>query len=229
MSTWLGSLALFALPAPAVALLEPASWTDVVARYGTVHDYTCLYEKRERAIDHGSLQTIRMSFRKPLDVRLEWLDDTGKVDQVAVYRQGYNDGRVIVKRHGLVGSIAGTIRLDPQSTLALQDSRHSITQVGLGYMIDRVSQDLRDERVTSQPLVEEAIDGRTCDRLEFDGPAGMALVGIEGARRAVVWIDRVLKLPIKVEILDSARGMIERHRFRDVRLNPGLADAVYTL
>jgi len=39
----------------------------------------------------------------------------------------------------------------------------------------------------------------------------------------------VLQLPTKIEILDSARDMIERHRFRDVRLNPGLADAVFTL
>jgi outer membrane lipoprotein-sorting protein len=229
VNTWLGSLALFTLQAPAVAPLEAMSWTDVVARYATVHDYTCLYEKQERAIDHGALQTIRMSFRKPLDVRLDWLDDAGKVDQVAVYRQGYNDGKVIVKRRGLVGSIAGIIRLDPQSTMALQDSRHPITQVGLGHLIDRVAQDLRKERVTSQPLVEETIDGRACDRLQFDAPAGTALFGIEGARRAVVWIDPVVTLPIKVEILDSAGGMIERHRFRDARLNPALSDAVFTL
>jgi hypothetical protein len=229
VKTWLGSLALFTLQAPAVAPLEAMSWSDVVARYATLHDYTCLYEKQERAIDHGALQTIRMSFRKPLDVRLEWLDDAGKVDQVAVYRQGYNDGKVIVKRRGLVGSIAGIIRLDPRSTMALQDSRHPITQVGLGHLIDRVAQDLRSERVTSQPLVEETIDGRACDRLQFDAPAGTALFGIEGARRAVVWIDRVVTLPIKVEILDSAGGMIERHRFRDARLNPALSDAVFTL
>jgi outer membrane lipoprotein-sorting protein len=229
VSTWLGSLALFTLQARAVAPLEAPSWSDVVARYATVHDYTCLYEKQERAIDHGAVQTIRMSFRKPLDVRLEWLDDTGKVDQVAVYRQGNNDGKVIVKRRGLVGSIAGTLRLDPHGTLALQDSRHPITQVGLGHIIDRVSQDLRNERVISQPPVEETIDGRACDRLQLDAPEGTALFGIEGARGAVVWIDRVLQLPTKIEILDSARDMIERHRFRDVRLNPGLADAVFTL
>jgi hypothetical protein len=229
VSTWLGSLALFTLQAPAVAPLEAMPWSDVVARYATVHDYTCLYEKQERAIEHGALQTIRMSFRKPLDVRLEWLDDTGKVDQVAVFRQGYNDGKLIVKRHGLVGSIAGTMQLDPKSRLALQDSRHPITQVGLGYIIDGVSQDLRAERVTTQPPVEEAIDGRTCDKLQFDASAGMGLFGVEGARGGVVWIDRVLKLPIKVEILDSARGMIERHRFKDVRLNRGLADAVFAL
>lgn len=228
VSTWVGSLATFTMPGPA-GPLEAMSWSDVVARYATIHDYTCLYGKQERAIDHGALQTIRMSFRKPLDVRLEWLDGTGKVDQVAVYRQGHNDGNVIVRRGGLVGSIAGTLRLDPQGTLALQDSRHPITQVGLGYIIDRVSRDLRDERVASRPLVEDTIDGRPCDRLQFDAPAGMAVFGVEGARRAVVWIDRTLKLPINVEILDSAASVIERHRFRDVLLNPGLADAVFTL
>jgi hypothetical protein len=215
--------------APAVAPLEPVTWSNVAARYATVHDYTCLYEKEERAIDHGAMQTIRMSFRKPLDVRLEWLDKAGKVDQVAVYRQGHNDGKVIVRRSGLVGSLAGTIRLDTHGTLALQDSRHPITQVGLGYIIDRVSRDLGDGRVTSPPPVDDTIDGRPYGRLQLDAPAGMALFGIEGARRALVWIDRGLYLPSLVEILDGAAGTIERHRFRDVRLNPGLADAVFTL
>lgn len=229
VGTWLGSLATFTTPAPAVAPLEAMSWSHVAARYASVHDYTCLYEKQERAIDHAELQTIRMSFRTPLDVRLEWLDEKGTVDQVAVYREGYNDGKLIARRSGLLGSMAGTVRLDPQSKLALQDSRHPITQIGLGYIIDRVSRDLRDARVTSQPLVEDTIDGRPCDRFQFGAPAGVPLLGIDGARRALVWIDRELKLPIKVEILDSAPGVIERHCFRDLRLNPGLTDAAFTL
>jgi hypothetical protein len=205
------------------------TWSDVAARYAEVRDYSCLYHKQERAIDRGAVQTLRLSFRTPLDVRLEWLDDTGEVDQVAVYREGHNDGKVIARRRGVLGWMAGTVRLDPRGRLALQDSRHPITEVGLGYIIDRAVRDLREGRVTAPRVVEDPIDGRPSDRFQFDASGSVPVFGGDDARRAVVWIDRALRLPIKIEIMDGAAGLIERHRFADVRLNQGLSDAVFTL
>jgi outer membrane lipoprotein-sorting protein len=207
----------------------PIAWSDVVASYAAVHDYTATYEKRERAIDHGEPQTIRLSFRKPLDVRLDWLDDKGKVDQTAVYRQGMNGGKLVARRSGMLGSVVGTVHLDPHDKRALEDSRHPITEVGLGYIIDRVARDLRDGRVTSQPVIEDAVDRRPAWRFQLDAPAGVKLFGIEGASRAIVWVDRALKLPVKVEILDAAGTMIERHQFKNLRLDVGLRDGVFTL
>jgi outer membrane lipoprotein-sorting protein len=214
----------FALPQDA-----PITWSDVVASYERVHDYTATYEKRERAIDHGAPQTIRLSFRKPLDVRLDWLDDKGKVDQTAVYRNGMNDGKLIARRSGMLGSIVGTVRLDPHDKRALEDSRHPITEVGLGYIIARVEKDLKGGRVTSRPVVEEPVDGRPAYRFELVAPAGVPLFGVEGASRAIVWVDRALRLPVKVELLDAAGAMIERHQFKNLRLNAGLGDDVFTL
>ena len=49
----------------------PITWNDVKSNYEGVADYVCVYEKEERAISNGEKQTIRLSFRKPLDVRLE--------------------------------------------------------------------------------------------------------------------------------------------------------------
>jgi hypothetical protein len=222
-------ITVFSTQAPAPVPVGAITWSDVAARYAGVHDYTCLYQKQERAIDHGALQTLRLSFRKPLDVRLEWLDDKGEVDQIAAYREGRNDGKVIARRRGMLGWMAGTVRLDPRGRLALQDSRHPITEVGLGYIIDRAARDMRDGRVTTPPVVEDPIDGRPSDRFQFDASGSVPLFGIGDARRAVVWVDRALKLPIKVEIMDGEAALIERHRFADLRLNQGLSDAVFTL
>ena len=205
------------------------TWSDVAGSYAAVRDYTATYEKRERAIDHGEPQTIRLSFRQPLDVRLDWLDDKGKVDQTAVYRQGLNDGKLVARRSGMLGSMVGTVRLDPHDKRALEDSRHPITEVGLGYIIDRVARDLRDGRVTSRPVVEDTVDGSPAWRFQLDAPAEVPLFGIEGAARAIVWVDRAVKLPEKVEILDAASAMIERHHFKNLRVNVGLTDAVFTL
>lgn len=226
--TWLAA-ALLATMASARPLAAPISWSDVVSRYQGVRDYTATYEKRERAIDHGGPQTIRLSFRKPLDVRLDWLDDQGKVDQTAVYRQGMNDGKLVARRSGMLGGIVGTVRLDPRDKRALEDSRHPITEVGLGYIIDRVEKDLQDRRITSRAVVEEAVEGRPAYRFELVAPAAVPLFGIDGASRAMVWVDRVLKLPVKVELLDAADAMIERHQFNNLRLDVGLGAGVFTL
>jgi len=52
---------------------------------------------------------------------------------------------------------------------------------------------------------------------------------MEDARRAVVWIDRELKLPIKVEVLGANDTLLERHRFKNLRVNVGLTDKTFAL
>ncbi|HEX7530036.1 MAG TPA: DUF1571 domain-containing protein, partial [Pyrinomonadaceae bacterium] len=156
---------------------SPITWNDVASSYEPVLDYVCLYEKEERAISEGERQTIRLSFRKPLDVRLEWLNDQGTVDQTAVYRQGFNDGKVLARQSGLVGSLAGDLRLDPNESLALSDSRHPITEVGLGKIIDRAQHDAANPRIASHFAGEETLDGLPCYKFEFAASGNEAVGG----------------------------------------------------
>src|SRR6476646_9983821 len=69
---------------PATVLIEKA-----LASFDGIKDYSCLYIKEEKAIDNMEPQTIKLFFRKPFDVRMEWLNDKNKVDQIVVYRQGF--------------------------------------------------------------------------------------------------------------------------------------------
>jgi outer membrane lipoprotein-sorting protein len=208
---------------------QTVAWEDVVASYERVHDYTTTYEKEERAISNGEAQRIKLYFRKPLDVRMEWLDEKGAVDQIAVYQQDRNDGKLIARRHGMLGSVVGTMRLDIHDRRAMEDSRHPITEVGLGHVIAQASRAMRQGQAESKPPVEETVQGRRAVRFEIDGKAGAPLFGVAGARRATIWVDPERKLPIRVEIVDEAGGMLERHRFTDLRINVGLTDATFTL
>ena len=209
---------------------ETLEWNDVSVRYAGVHSYITLYEKEEKAISNGEGQRIRLSFRKPLDVRMEWLDEKGQVDQIAVYRQGFNDGKLLAKRRGVLGSMLGTLRLDPHDKRALDDSRHPITEAGIGAIIERATKALAEGRATIQPAVDDTVDGQPACRFVFDGASGSALFGVPGARRALVWVDRDLRLPVKVELLGERRDdLLERHRFRNLRLNPDLSDQVFSL
>jgi outer membrane lipoprotein-sorting protein len=205
------------------------AWDEVVESYGRVRDYTCLYTKQERAISNGELQTIRLAFRRPLDVRLEWLNDRGDVDQIAVYRDGANNGRLVAKRSGMLGSLVGTQQLDPRDPRALEDSRHPITEVGLGHIIGGIAKALRDGLLTRGPILEETLDGGGVYRSEFSAATATPILGVPAVRKAVIWVDRELRLPVKVELSDAAGSMIERHRFKDLRLNVGLADATFAL
>lgn len=207
----------------------PVSWTDVARAYERVSDYVCVYEKEERAISNGEEQTIRLSFRKPFDVRMDWLDDNGKVDQTAVYRQDANDGKVIACKSGGLGSLMGTMRLDPNDSLALADSRHPVTEVGLGKIIERAERDSSDARINTRFAGEETLDGRAAYKFEFTATAGANVGGLANARKGFVWIDRELKLPVKLEFYDASGALIERHRFKDVRVNTKLGDKTFTL
>jgi hypothetical protein len=223
------SLVGLAMAGDRVRTPQMPGWDAVVSRYAAVRDYTCLYEKEERAISNGELQTMRLAFRKPLDVRLEWLNDRGRVDQVAVYRQGANGGKLIARRNGMLGSMAGTVRMDPRDARAMLDSRHPITDVGLGHIVDGITTALRAGRLTAGAGGEDTLDGGLVERFEFATTTTTPMLDVASLQRAIVWIDRALRLPVKVELLDAAGAMIERHRFKELRLNVGLPDATFAL
>jgi holo-[acyl-carrier protein] synthase len=223
------AIAVVGAPAAQGRPLEPLAWSDVVAAYEPVRDYTATYDKYERAINDGDLQRINLSFRKPLDVRLEWQDEHGKVDQTAVYRQGHNDGKLLARKSGMVGGMLGLMKLDPRSGRAMSDSRHPITEVGLGHIIDEVARAMKSTQVTAKPPVDDTLDGARVVRFDLDGPADAKLFGVEGARRVSIWVDAALKLPVKAEVVDAAGRMLERHRFTDVKLDVGLTDKTFSL
>jgi holo-[acyl-carrier protein] synthase len=223
------AIAVLGVPAAQGRALQGLAWADVVAAYEPVRDYTATYDKYERAIDDGALQRINLSFRKPLDVRLEWQNEHGKVDQTAVYRQGQNDGKVLARKTGMVGGVLGLMKLDPTSGRALSDSRHPIMEVGIGHVIDEASRAMKSGQVTSKPPVDDTLDGAHVVRFDLEGAADGKLFGVEGAKRVSIWVDPGLKLPVKAEVVDAAGRMLERHRFTNLKLNVGLTDQTFTL
>ena len=204
----------------------PISWAEIAQSYASVRDYTCLYEKQERAISNGEKQTIRFYFRKPFDVRCDWLNDRGRVDQTAIYRAGENGGKVLARRTGPLGSLFGTLRLDPNDPLALADSRHPVTQAGIGYIIERVAQELSRHNIKMDYLGEDRGDGRALYKFALTA-TGPLPPDLDGAHHAFIWVDEKLRLPVAIELYDASGALIERHRFKDMRVNVGLDDRTF--
>jgi outer membrane lipoprotein-sorting protein len=207
----------------------PIAWSEVASAYARVADYVCLYEKIERAVSKGEEQKIRLSFRKPFDVRMDWLDKQDHLTQTAVYRQGFNDGKVLARDNGFLGSLAGTLRLDPNESLALSDSRHPITEIGIGKIIERAQHDAANPGIASHFVSEELLNGRSAYKFEFIATGNEAVGGTADARRALLWIDRELKLPVKLELYDSGSVLLELHSFKGMRINQHLADKNFSL
>lgn len=208
----------------------PFKWSDVASRFENVKDYAALYEKEEKAISKGERQTIKIFFRKPFDIRLDWLDDKGKVDQTAIYQKGKNDDKVLAKKSGMLGSMAGTMKLAPTDPLALQDSKHPITEAGLGNLIEHIITESKDPQTRIDYLGEEKTDdGRAAYKVEMTNPNKLDLTGASSARRALIWIDKELMLPVKVEIYDSTGALLERHVFKDLKFNTSLSDKTFEI
>ena len=208
----------------------PFAWDDVLNQYEKMTSYTALYEKEEKDISKGEKQIIRLSFRKPFDIRMDWLGDKGKISQSAVYQEGKNDGKVLGKANSFLGSLAGVIKVNPTDPIALQDSTHPITEAGLGNLIKHLTGDAkRDDTKVVFLSSEKNDEGREAYKIEMDSSAGHHLTGSRGARKALVWIDKELLLPIRVEVYGEGEVLLERHVFRELKTNIKLTDKTFEL
>jgi len=205
---------------PPTSLIEKA-----LASFDGIKDYSCLYIKEEKAIDNMDPQTIKLYFRKPFDVRMEWLNDKNKIDQIVVYREGYNHNKLRVKESGVLGW-AGVLSIDPNGSLAGGDSKHPITEMGVGKILKRVLNEIAKGKMTVNDLGNESIEGRDAHKIEVvsDGPPGFHF-----AKRTILWLDTQTGFLVKHEHYDYKDQLFERHVYKDVKLNTGLGDDKFTL
>jgi hypothetical protein len=205
--------------------------------YQNVRDYTCLLIKQERINSRLSPRNImEMKVRaQPFSVYLRWLEPRGEAGQEVCYVTGKNDGKMRVHPKGVLGSFAGFISLDPNDPRARQTSKRSITEAGIGNMIERFARAWDNERrlnLTSQVQVAEyEYNRRRCTRVEIlhpDNGNGHFLY-----HRDVLYFDKESHLPIRVEFYDWPRQqgdpgqLVEVYSFANMRINVGLGDAVF--
>jgi len=204
---------------PAVSVIEKA-----LASYESIKDYSCIYTKQEAAIDNMGLQKIHLYFRKPFDVRLEWLNDKDKIDQTVVYREGYNNNKMRVKIPYLP-----VLSIDPNGSRGhgpSSDSMHPITELGVGRILKRVLNEIAKGPMTVNDLGTEAVEGRNARKIEL---ISKAAPGVFFAKRTILWIDTETNFLVKHEHYNDKDQIFERHVYKDIKLNPGLGDDKFTL
>jgi len=227
-------------PGPAGAaspLDEPLRLIDEARKsYQNVRDYSCLLVKRERI--EGQLQpdnVIAMKVRsRPFSVYLHWKAPRDMTGQEVCYVEGRNNGQMRVHSQGVLG-VVGFVSLAPDDARGQKNSRHLITEAGIGNLIERFAGYYEMERrvnLTQVRIGHYDYNKRKCIRVETIHPDNRG--GQFHTYRSILYFDKETHLPIRIECYDwpkqsgSADGdLIEVYSYADLRLNAGVADEVF--
>lgn len=192
--------------------------------YGRVDHYTAtllLQERVDREL--GPNQRLMLKFKKPLKIYLRWLKGKHEGRQ-ALYPAGVDGNELWVRLPLLVGAV--TVSLDPQSPRARKDSRHAITDVGIGKLLHFIAENTARGMQRGELTIEDR-----GQRTTFDRPAQRYILHFPSdpakgyyCMTALIDVDREYQLPVYAEIFDWYGQLIERYGYLDVRLNPGLTD-----
>ena len=202
----------------------------------SVSGYTALFRKEERVGDALKAQEMEMKLRhEPFSVYMKWTaGDTGRE---LLFVEGENDGKMIVHPGGWKARLLPAIKLDPHGSIAMRESRHPVTEVGLLKLVERLIERRRDELAHAGQLYAELTDrvdyeGQPCYRFTLAHPTPKTS---EFYRRSVLYLDRELGVPLSLAAWtwpdEDSPGvdleqetLVERYTYSDLVLNPRLAD-----
>jgi hypothetical protein len=193
-------------------------------RYVEIADYTGTWMLEERWGNRLHRNSASFKFRKPFDVYLSWEANENRGRREALFRQGWNNGRVRV-RSSLNGiPIIGD--LDPNGYLARWGYQHPLTEFGLNRMVEVLQEYLLREWLRGGLGVRfrGVFDcfGQLCYAIEF---TFLRHPDTEYApSRVLIYWDITARLPVRYEEFDWEDRMRERQEFRGLQLNTSVRD-----
>ena len=218
-----------AAPAGAAALAEAKVRIASSAKtFATTKDYTCMFFKRERV--GGQLTDMHAMHMKgrnqPHSIYFKFVSPNK--GREAIYVAGGFGGKAVVHDVGIGKLIAGTLKLDPRGSMAMEDNRHPITEAGLGQLIETIvnawDKELSPEesRVLIHPNAR--VGKRECVMIESIHPNKRPEFLYHMVK---VYIDKENNLPIRFEAYDWPKGgkapdLMEEYTYSDLRVNVGL-------
>jgi hypothetical protein len=203
-------------------------------RYATVDGYVVRLKRREQVGGKlGSEEVIQLKFRKePWGVYLRWIGETAKGREV-VYVKGRHGNQIhtlTCAADSPLGSLgAGKhVQLAPDNPLVTSRSRYTITDTGVGALIDRYGQILEScERGENRlgtlkhlgPLKRQEFEDPVEAVLQFI-PAGVEPGLPRGGQRFWYFDTTGLRFPVLIQTVDERGGLVEYYCY-DNFLFPG--------
>ena len=187
-----------------------------------VDNYTAVFHRTERV--NGKLvpeETTFLKFKRPFKVYMKWINPCP--GQESLYVQGANHNKI--RAHGAGFAKFVTVNLNPSGGLAMENSRHPITEAGLENLVKKLGSDLRKGLRAGELIAndhgEQTVYGRKTREFEGILPKDPA----KGyCYRCIVNLDVETKMPIKTRIFDWDDQLVESYGYESLSLNPGLKD-----
>jgi hypothetical protein len=204
-------------------------------RFAGIEAYSARLRRREqiKGKDHPE-EVIRVLFRKhPWSVHLKFLGPVAKGREVVYVKGQYDDKLHTRLASGDSPFMPGgsKISLAPDSPLVRASSRHSITEAGIGSLIDQFGKLLDAVRRGTQPPESVKYLGPQ-KRPEFPNPVETVEQVIppkfesalpEGGKRAW-YFDPALRLPVLVITRDPKNHAVEYYCYDEFRTEVKLGD-----
>ena len=212
---------------------QALAWMAEAKRnHGAVKDYTCTMVSQENV--RGKLKeesVVALKFRvAPHSVYMRWLAPNDFRGQEVCYVHGKNNNQMRVHSKGIL-KIAGFVSVDPKDPRVMEHSRHTITEAGIGNLIDQTLKHWQVERKINRSetrIAEYDYNNRRCLRIESIRPERRPE---HYAYRSVLFLDKDSKLPIRNESYDWPRqggpatgDLLESYSYVDLQFNVGLTD-----
>ena len=221
-----------AAPRPGLGASDALEPQEIMQRmasaYDSIRDYTALFLKRERI--KGvllPLEIIELRFQAPFKVYMAWRQP--HAGRVIVYIEGVNDDKILVNPGGALRFLR--LKLEPTSTLAMQNTHHTIHEVGLQKTIALLEREYERGRQEGQVTLTSQGYDEVADRQAYhltlvchaDKAAGYY------AQRGEIWVDTAHFLPIKLAPYDVDHQPYAYYEYRSLRLDPGLGPEAFRL
>jgi outer membrane lipoprotein-sorting protein len=186
-----------------------------VSSYSQVSDYTCLFHRTELIEDRLVAEKNSVfRFKKPKSIYLRITEGKNK-GVVTVYIEGQNKDKMVVRPKGILGVLK--LKLDPEGERAMEDSRHSIRDAGIGHILQLVEDNYKKWKSTGR--------GTITYLGEHDLPEGRSHA-VNGYYGHVIDIrfDSESYLPVKIKVLDWEDRLIEEYEYTNIKLNINLTE-----
>ncbi|HDS09624.1 MAG TPA: DUF1571 domain-containing protein [Firmicutes bacterium] len=173
-------------------------------------------------------ETMEIYFKKPFSVKL--ISKNQDKDQVIVYIEGKNDGKMIVRLKTVIDSYV-RLKVDPEGKLAMKNQLHSVKEASLGKTIDLIVKNLR--RGLEENKLQLDYNGKenkyNTTLYSFTGFFNAAEEDGYFCKKAVIKVDSELKLPREIIIYDWEDNIREWYEYLEIRLNVTITDAVFDI
>lgn len=196
-------------------------------RLEQVEDYEAVLIKREMIGDE--LRTSRMHLKlreEPKSVYLKFIEP--HAGREVIFRPDANGGNMLVHETG-IASLVGTLQIDPEGDLAMQENRYPINKIGLRNLLTLMQERWLAETALDGAVVkyypEAKVGELSCKVVEVSYPEYHQDLRYQVCR---LYVDAATNLPVRVQNYEfSRRGepvLVEDYYYSNLRTNVGLTD-----